>query len=110
MTAKPFRGGKIRTDLTIVNAGKFQMDHTGFDTLDEKILEEKKLVAREHFLDAWEAGLLDGIDADIIALELISGALRQISRSLGAEASGDLIAEIADMDMRGEFLPQKILN
>ena len=92
------------------NAGIFQMDHTGFDTLDEKILEEKKLVAREHFLDAWEAGLVDGIDAEIIALELISGALRKLSRSLGPDTASDLIAEIADMDMQGEFLPQKILN
>ncbi len=86
------------------------MDHTQLDTLDQQILDEKKLVAREHFLNAWEAGLLDGIDVEIIAKELIIGALEQISFSQGQEATGSLIAEVTELDLHGEFLPNKILN
>lgn len=86
------------------------MDHTQLDTLDQQILEEKKLVAREHFLNAWEAGLLDGIDAQIIAKELIAGALEQICFSQGTQGTDQLIAEITQMDLQGDFLPEKTLN
>jgi hypothetical protein len=91
-------------------AGLAPMDHTQLDTLDQQILDEKKLVAREHFLNAWEAGLLDGIDTEIIAKELIVGALEQIGCSKGSDATLNLIAEITDMDLNGAFHPNKILH
>lgn len=77
------------------------------DNLDDAILQEKHLVAREHFLDAWEAGLVDGIDAEIIAAELIEGALRQFTRAYGAHETSRLVEEIRVRDEQGDFLPQK---
>ncbi len=81
------------------------MDQGVAENLDEIILEEKKLVAREHFLDAWEAGLTDGIDADIFARELISGALLELTRLQGASTANQLISEISDKELNGAFLP-----
>lgn len=86
------------------------MDQQNLDNLDEIILEEKKLVAREHFLEAWEAGLQDGIDVEIIAKELISGALRQLTKTTGAEQTTHLISSLAEQDALGEFLPNKVMQ
>lgn len=80
------------------------------DNLDEIILEEKKLVVREHFLDAWEAGLQDGIEAEIIAKELVKSALIQLSRSAGADQTSKLVSELGEQDAVGAFLPNKTVQ
>ncbi|MGB7335963.1 MAG: hypothetical protein WBD01_09255 [Salaquimonas sp.] len=86
------------------------MNHQSLENLDELILEEKRLVAQEHFLNAWEAGLIDGIEADIIAKELITGALRQLTESLGEEETTRMIEQLKLQDLEGEFIANKTVQ
>ena len=86
------------------------LDQPIADNLDEIILEEKRLVAQEHFLDAWLAAMEDGIDADIIAKAMTAGAILQLAKSLDQQSASDLVLEIQQMEMRGEFVPEKTLQ
>lgn len=92
-----------------MDSTKFE-DLANIENLDDIILEEKRLVAQEHFLDAWEAGLSDGIEAEIIAKELIFGALRQLTISTSQAKATSLIEALNMQDALGNFLPNKTVQ
>ena len=79
-------------------------------TLEEKILREKQLVAESHLLEAWEAGLEDGIEPEILARAIVVKALDQLSRSRGYEAAAGLVGEISKLEAKGDFVPGKTLQ
>ena len=86
------------------------MDQPSTENLDEIILEEKRLVAQEHFLDAWLGALEDGIDTEIIAKTLVKSALDQLAKVNGDSAVSALVREISVLEENGEFIPGKILQ
>ncbi|WP_075997902.1 hypothetical protein [Salaquimonas pukyongi] len=79
-------------------------------TLEEKILREKQLVAETHLLEAWEAGLEDGIEPEILARTIVVKTLDQLSRSRGHEAAGALVSEISELESEGHFVQRKTLQ
>lgn len=86
------------------------MNNTSSDNLDQLILEEKELVAEAHFLDAWESGILDGIDAEILAKVFIEKCLHQLAHNNAPQTISALIRQLSKKDETGEFLPGKILQ
>ena len=79
-------------------------------TLEEKILREKQLVAESHLLEAWEAGLEDGIEPEILARTIVVKTLVQLSRSRGYEAASELVDEARNLEAKGDFVPGKTLQ
>ncbi len=86
------------------------MEKASQEDLEELILEQKRLVAEGHFFDAWERALNDGIDDGIIARALVRGALTQIARIGGDEEATQIIAEINQLEVEGDFLPTKTIQ
>ncbi|MCB1387063.1 MAG: hypothetical protein KDJ80_14100 [Nitratireductor sp.] len=79
-------------------------------TLEEQILREKQLVAECHLLDAWQAGLEDGIEPEILARALVIKALDQYARVRGYQAAARLTREIGGMEGTAEFLSGETLQ
>ncbi len=86
------------------------MEKASQEDLEELILEQKRLVAEGYFFDAWERALNDGIDGGIIARALVRGALTQIARISGDEEATQIIAEINQLEVEGDFLPTKTIQ
>ena len=78
--------------------------------LDKLILEEKRIIAREYFLETWSSALEDGIDAEIIAHALVNGALKELAGCNGDKDSVSLITEMKSMEAEGNFLPGKTIQ
>jgi len=80
------------------------------DSLDAMIAEEKRLVAEALLLEAWEAGLSDGIESDILAASFSRKILAHLGSLYGAEAAGELLVKLNRMNENGEFVPHKTLQ
>ncbi|MBZ0164449.1 MAG: hypothetical protein K8H74_17280 [Notoacmeibacter sp.] len=73
--------------------------------IDALIREEKRLSAIECHDEAWTAGLLAGIEPDIIAETAISTALSELQREMGEDAAAALLDRMRDKLLGGEFCP-----
>ena len=78
--------------------------------LDNLILEEKRTIAREYFCDVWESAICEGIDAEIIADELISGVLKELCRNSGEGAVSKFVSKLGEREALGSFVPDRILQ
>ena len=85
-------------------------DSADLNRLDDLILEEKRTIAREHFCDAWEAAIAEGIDIDIIAEELISGVLIELARKNGSHSLQNFVSRLGEREAEGAFIPNRVLQ
>ena len=83
------------------------MNPQKIDEIDALILEEKQTIAREHFIDAWDSAIAEGIDPQIIARALVHGALTELASRKGDEEAAKMIGDIRSMEASGEFLLDK---
>lgn len=86
------------------------MNSQKIDEIDALILEEKKSIAREYFVEAWEAAIADGIDADLIAETMVEGSLNELASHKGDVEAAKLISAIRSMETNGEFLGDKTIQ
>lgn len=86
------------------------MNSQKIDQIDALILEEKKSIAREYFVEAWESAIADGIDADLLAKTMVEGSLNELASNKGDEEAAKLIGAIRSMETNGEFLGDKTIQ
>lgn len=78
--------------------------------LDEVIAQEKRSAAREMQTETWADGIIEGIEAEILADAAIATALEEIIRTSGEDAALDIIATLRDRVIAGEFLQRRTLQ
>lgn len=78
--------------------------------MDEIIAREKRDAALEVHSEAWADGVVEGIEADILADAAISTALGETIREHGEEAALALVDTFRDRILSGEFSPKRILQ
>ncbi|PHP68279.1 hypothetical protein CSC94_06415 [Zhengella mangrovi] len=80
------------------------MQHSAND-IDAMILEEKRISATECHDEAWAAGLLAGIEPEIIAETAVVIALEELHRDSGEEAVLALLERMREQALNGSFDP-----
>lgn len=78
--------------------------------LDEMIAAEKKQVAIEYHNEAWADGFSDGIEAEILAETAISTALTELVRRHGENEVLELLDELRQRIVQGDFLADRNLQ
>jgi hypothetical protein len=85
------------------------MQENGSD-IEAMILEEKRISAAECHDEAWAAGILAGIEPDIIAEMAIATALSALHRDAGEQAVLAMLDRIRDQVIQGDFDPDMRLH
>lgn len=80
------------------------MQHTAND-IDAMIREEKRISATECHDEAWAAGLMAGIEPEIIAETAIVIALEELHRDSGEQAVLSLLDRMREQALNGAFDP-----
>lgn len=80
------------------------------ENLDELIAEEKRLVAEEYFLEAWQAAEEDGIECDILARAFATRLLRKLTRDLGPLAADAFLDDLKRDADAGEFMSRRTIQ
>ena len=80
------------------------------EDLDDLIVQEKMQVAMEYQHDAWADGAAEGIEPEILADAAVTTALRETVRLLGEERAEELISELRERVLSGEFSPDRTLQ
>lgn len=80
------------------------------EDLDDLIVQEKMQVAMEYQNDAWADGAAEGIEPEILADAAVTTALRETVRLLGEERAEELISELRERVLSGEFSPDRTLQ
>jgi hypothetical protein len=75
--------------------------------MDEIIAREKRVAALEFHSEAWADGALEGIEADILADAAIATALGETIREHGEDAALELVEQLRDRILTGEFSPNR---
>ena len=78
--------------------------------LDEVIAQEKRVAAREMQSEAWADGMMEGIEADILADAAIATALEELIRTDGEQSALLLVDNLRDRIIAGEFIPGRTLQ
>ncbi|MFD2237109.1 hypothetical protein [Aureimonas populi] len=78
--------------------------------LDEMIAAEKKQVAFEYHSEAWADGFSDGIEAEILAETAISTALTELVRRHGEDEVLQLLDQLRQRIVAGEFIADRTLQ
>ncbi len=86
------------------------MNTEPLESLDELIAEEKRLVAEELLLEAWEAAEQDGIDRDILARAFGNRLLKKLTKEFGPLAATQFLTELTEQNEAGDFIAQKTLQ
>lgn len=86
------------------------MNYEPHENLEDLIAEEKRLIAEEHLLEAWEAGLVDGIENEIIATAFAKSVLKRLAKVNGTDAVARLLNELTLMNDTGDFIPGKTIQ
>ncbi|MCB1382000.1 MAG: hypothetical protein KDJ73_03525 [Notoacmeibacter sp.] len=73
--------------------------------IDAMILEEKRISASECHGEAWAAGIMAGIESEIIAETAITTAIGELQREFGEDAVLELIDRIREQVIQGAFDP-----
>ena len=85
--------------------GRMQKAHLAEEALDEPATpeDEQRRAALTYMLDAWDEGLADGINSDILATTAIFAALSDMIESYGEEPVAEMAEGLAERVRRGEF-------
>lgn len=78
--------------------------------LEELIENEKRLAALEVHTEAWNDGLLEGIDASIMADTAIATALQETIVLVGEDETLAMLDELRERLAAGEFTKNRILQ
>ncbi|MDZ7823302.1 MAG: hypothetical protein U5K75_04170 [Ahrensia sp.] len=78
--------------------------------LDEVIAQEKRIVAREMHSETFADGMLEGIEANILADAAIATALEEMIRDQGEESALLLVDTLHDRIIAGEFSAERTLQ
>jgi hypothetical protein len=78
--------------------------------IDEMIVHEKMQVALEHQNDAWAYGVADGIEPEILVDAALATAMRETVRLYGEEGADELLADLKERLLAGEFSPDRALQ
>lgn len=78
--------------------------------LEELIENEKRLAALEVHIEAWNDGLLEGIDASIMADAAIATALEETISLVGEDEALAMIDTLRERLAAGEFTKNRILQ
>ncbi|WP_412058391.1 hypothetical protein [Bartonella sp. DGB2] len=74
------------------------------------VAEEQKLVALEYQNEAWIGGMLNGIDPKILASAAFDTALRHLLKTQSEASALDLLRQMHDKVIMGEFSAHKTLQ
>ncbi|KPB02378.1 hypothetical protein [Ahrensia marina] len=80
------------------------------EELDEVIANEKRVAAREVHNEAWADGMMEGIDASILADAAIATAMEEMIRTEGEDAALELADTLRERILSGEFLPYRTIQ
>ena len=75
----------------------------GDNISDEQAREERRLYALDLILDAWEAALAEGVNADLLASTAIFAALTDMVENHGEEVTAQMAEGLAARVRDGEF-------
>lgn len=78
--------------------------------LDDVIAQEKRVAAREVHHEAWADGILEGIEADILADAAIATAIEEMIHLEGEDAALSLVDTLRDRIIAGEFSRARTLQ
>lgn len=78
--------------------------------LDERILQEKRLVALEVQTEAWADGVSEGIEAEIMASAGMETILSNLVAECGPEAAANLLDQMRTRFESGAFHLSKYRN
>jgi hypothetical protein len=78
--------------------------------IDEMIVHEKMQVALEHQNDAWADGMADGIEPEIIADAAIAMAMRETVRLYSEQGAEEMLDNLRERLLAGEFSPERRLQ
>lgn len=85
------------------------IDHSQAE-LEALIENEKRLAAREVHTEAWNDGLLEGIDASIMADTAIATALEETIAMVGEDEALAMLDALRERVAAGEFTKDRILQ
>lgn len=78
--------------------------------LEELIENEKRLAALEVHTEAWNDGLLEGIDASIMADAAIATALQETIALVGEDEALAMVDALRERLAAGEFTKNRVLQ
>jgi hypothetical protein len=78
--------------------------------LDDMIVHEKMQAALEYQNEAWADGMADGIEPEIIADAAIALAMRETIRIHGERGAEEMLENLRERMLAGEFSPERILQ
>lgn len=78
--------------------------------LQERILQEKRLVALEVQTEAWADGISEGVDPEIMAMAGMETILGHLVRECGPETARSLLAAMKEQLETGLFQSHGMLN
>lgn len=79
-------------------------------TLDARELDEKKRLALEHILDAWQDALQVGIEPDVLASAALFTALSDLVDAYGEESVARMTKGLAHRIRLGEFTVERSIQ
>ncbi len=75
---------------------------------EEQQIQEQKQAALSYILDAWEEGVYDGIDPDMLATAAIFAALSDMVATYGEDAVANMTDGLAERIRYGEFTVNRV--
>jgi hypothetical protein len=78
--------------------------------IDDMIVHEKMQAALEYQNEAWADGMADGIEPEIIADAAIALAIRETVRIHGESVAEEMLDNLRERLLSGEFSPARILQ
>ncbi len=75
---------------------------------EEQQIQEQKQAALRYILDAWEEGVYDGVDPDMLATAAIFAALSDMVVTYGEDAVANMTDGLAERIRYGEFTVNRV--
>lgn len=80
------------------------------DELEDLIVQEKMQAALEHQNDVWASCVAEGIEAEILIEANMAMAIQESIRIHGEDATENLLNDLRDRILLGEFSPERTLQ
>jgi hypothetical protein len=78
--------------------------------LDELMQHEQRMEALRSHGEAWAVGIRQGIDAGILAETALYTAFHELIRNTNEQTALDLVEQLKDRILCGEFEPERICH
>ena len=80
------------------------------DELEDLIVQEKMQAALEHQNDVWASCVAEGIEPEILIDANMAMAIQESIRLQGEDATENLLNDLRDRILLGEFSPERTLQ